>query len=121
MSDSTNNTNLQENNTNDNLQIEPNNDTSLNSAGQMDSPEDTQNGYASYERVIKSQNATIETLTGQIESLNKQISALVRSSGTSSDNGTYNPAIDPDTNSAPIIPDDYVYLKELGKEIGKRN
>lgn len=120
MSDNTNNTNLQEDNTNATLQTEPNNDTSQNSAGQQVSPEDTQNGNESYERVIKSQNATIETLTGQIESLNKQISALVRSAGTSSDNSTYNPAIDPDTNSAPIIPDDYVYLKELGKEIGKR-
>lgn len=103
--------NLPEDNTDDNMQVNPANP----SAG-AETPEDTQGN--DFGKVIEAQNKTIETLLGQIESLNGQISKLVRSSGTAS---SADPDGDVKPNPAPAKGEDYVYLKELGSQIGKRN
>lgn len=104
-------TELTGDNTDDTMQVNPANP----SAG-AETPEDTQG--TDFGKVIDAQNKTIETLLGQIESLNGQISKLVRSSGTAS-------SVDPDgdvkPDPAPTMGDDYVYLKELGSQIGKRD
>ena len=115
-----NNTNLPDDSTSATMQTDTNNGSTENSAGHKASPEDTQTGNEPFERVIESQNKTIDVLMQQIDSLNSQISSLVRSTGSKSDDTTYNPAIDPDVNVR-ALPEDYTYLKDLGKEIGKRD
>lgn len=106
-----NNTNLQEGNTDDNMQATGN-------AGAGDTaPEDTAAGNA-YEHTIERQQETINTLLGRIDSLNAQIADYVRSTGSKADEG-----VNPDDNgqtAGSSIPEDYIYLKDLGKEIGKR-
>lgn len=105
------NNNLPEGNTDDNMQL-----TGSAAAGEG-TPEDTAAGNA-YEHTIERQQETINTLLGRIDSLNAQIADYVRSTGSRADEGA-----DPDDNgsaSAPVIPEDYVYLKDLGREIGKR-
>lgn len=88
--------------------IEPSGDASA----EQGSSEDTLKG------IIAKQNGTIDTLTDQIESLNAQIAKLVRSSGsTVEDANTDNGFEDDDPTSR----EDYVYLKDLGAEIGKRD
>lgn len=104
-------TELTEDNTDDNMQVNPANP----SAGE-ETPEDTQGN--DFGKVIEAQNKTIETLLGQIESLNGQISKLVRSSGTVS---SADPDGDVKPSPAPAKGEDYVYLKELGSQIGKRD
>lgn len=92
-------------------------------AGEM-TPEDTQ-GSIDYQAVIDAQHETIEKqqalveqLLGKVDSMNAQIANYVRSVGTPAPEGQT-----PDIVQEPVnaIPDDYVYLKDLGKEIGKRD
>lgn len=105
-----NNNNLQGNKTPDKMK-EPDN-----TAGAGKDPEDTTAAGNAYERTIEKQQETINTLLGRIDSLNAQITDYVRSIGTHVDEGA-----DPNkTGSEPKVPEDYVYLKDLGKEIGKR-
>lgn len=88
-------------------------DNTLEGAGEA--PEDT---LGKYLETINKQQEYINTLIGQVDSLNKQIVSYVRSTGAESSQGT-----EPPDNPAQVrekLPDDYVYLKELGKEIGKR-
>ena len=106
-----NNNNLPEGNTDDNIQV------AGNAGAGEGTPEDTAAGNA-YEHTIEQQQETINTLLGRIDSLNAQIADYVRSTGSRADEG-----VNPDDNgsaTAPAIPEDYVYLKDLGKEIGKR-
>lgn len=104
-------TGLTGDNPDDNMQVNP----AAPNAG-AETPEDTQGNE--FGKVIDAQNKTIETLLGQIESLNGQISKLVRSNGTAS-------SADPDEDMKPIPAptkdEDYVYLKELGSQIGKHD
>ena len=106
-----NNNNLPEGNTDDNI-------SATGSAGAGEgTPEDTAAGNA-YEHTIEQQQETINTLLGRIDSLNAQIADYVRSTGSRVEEG-----VNPDDNGSttvPVIPEDYVYLKDLGKEIGKR-
>lgn len=114
-----NNTNLHETADDVNVSIKDTGD----SAGHG-SPEDTQaepmNGVSAYERTIAAQNKTIEFLTRQVESLNEQMGAFVRSVGSQvpEDQRPENDAYA--NNAKREVPEDYVYLKDLGKEIGKR-
>lgn len=88
-------------------------DNKPNGAG--DAPEDT---LGKYLETINKQQEYINTLIGQVDSLNKQIVSYVRSTGAEPSQGT-----EPPDNSAQVrdkLPEDYVYLKDLGKEIGKR-
>lgn len=75
-------------------------------------PEDT------FRKVIEGQKSTIDVLMEQVESLNGQIARLVRTQGTTADDGA-----NPDTlhDEPQPIPENYVYLKDLGSEIGKRD
>ena len=90
-------------------------DDSAKPAAGAETPEDT----TGFEKVIERQNATIETLLKQVDSLNDQIARYVRNTSTpASDNGnTYTPN---DRDYDVSIKEDYVYLKDLGWEIGKR-
>jgi len=88
--------------------IEPSEDTG---AGHVSS-EDTLKG------IIAKQNGTIDTLTDQIESLNAQIAKLVRSSGSQVEGANTDNGFEDDD---PTSREDYVYLKDLGAEIGKRD
>lgn len=81
--------------------------------------EKTPEDAASFEKVIEQQNNTIEALLKQVNSLNDQITRYVRntSTPTSSEGGA-----DPASIPEPVKPTDeegYVYLKDLGREIGK--
>lgn len=72
-----------------------------------------------YEGLLEKQNATIAALIEQNKSLNDQIAAFVRNTGTRIDNpapetGIYENQVGPD------LPDDYVPLKDLGKAFGSR-
>lgn len=100
-------------NENENATISP--DDPQQAAGQT--PEDTATGNERYERIIESQNKTIDTLVSQVESLNAQIAKVIRQTPVAVDT-TVNAAAD--NAPANAIPDDYVYLKDLGKDIGKR-
>lgn len=107
------NNNLPEGNTDDTMQVAGNT-----GAGEG-TPEDTAAVGSAYEATIERQQETINTLLSRIDSLNAQISDYVRSTGSRADEGA-----DPDDNgsaTAPVIPEDYVYLKDLGREIGKRD
>lgn len=106
------NNNLQEGNTPDT--IGETQGDALTPAG-VEAPEDTASAYL---KTIAEQQETINNLLGQVSSLNNQMASFARSMGspvTQEDN--------PD-KAAPVmagLPDDYVYLKDLGKEIGKRD
>lgn len=89
------------------------------------SPEDTpatpSNEVSAYERTIAAQNKTIELLTRQVESLNEQMGAFVRSVGAQAPEGEKpENAIYANPANTREIPEDYIYLKDLGKQVGKR-
>lgn len=84
-------------------------------AAGVEAPEDTASAYL---RTIAEQQETINNLLGQVSSLNSQMASFARSMGspvTQEDNP------DKAANIPAALPDDYVYLKDLGKEIGKRD
>lgn len=76
-----------------------------------ETPEDT------FTETIAKQNETITTLLEQIDSLNAQITNYVRSTGTPASNQSSDGFDDIDIT----LKDDYVYLKDLGSQIGKRD
>lgn len=90
--------------------IEAGNEGAGDNAGEA-TPEDT------FRKVIEGQKSTIDMLMEQVESLNGQIARLVRTQGTTAEGG-----VNPDTlhDDMQPLPEDYVYLKDLGSEIGKR-
>lgn len=76
-------------------------------------PEDT------FTETIAKQNDTIAALLGQIDSLNAQITNYVRSTGApASNNQSSNNGFE---DFDITLKDDYVYLKDLGSQIGKRD
>ena len=75
-------------------------------------PEDTPRDLGD---VVRAQETTISELVNHIESLNSQISKLVRSAGVPSDTQPPEPTL-PDN---PVDREGYVYLKDLGREMGK--
>ena len=118
----TDNTNLQEDNTD--ATINPTGKDAAQGAGA--NPEDTRAGMVDYQAIIDAQTQTIEKqqelveqLLGKVDSMNAQIATYVRSVGAPAPEGG-NPPDDGTKPPAGGIPEDYVYLKDLGKEIGKR-
>lgn len=113
---------MAENNKNENLPNEDGNatmsagDTAQTQAAGEKTPEDT----ASFEKVIEQQNATIETLLKQVNSLNDQIARYVRTTSTPTSIEGYADPADNIEPKKPVDKEDYVYLKDLGREIGKR-
>lgn len=91
--------------------IEVGNEGAGDNAGNA-TPEDT------FRKVIEGQKSTIDMLMEQVESLNGQIARLVRTQGTPADEGQ-----NPDTlhDEPQPMPENYVYLKDLGSQIGKRD
>ena len=80
--------------------------------GAGDAPEDT---LGKYQETITEQQKQISTLLEQVNSLNEQIVSYVRSTGAKAE-GNKTPD---DVAQKRTFDDDYVYLKDLGKEIGK--
>lgn len=91
-------------------------DTAQQQAAGAVTPEDT----ASFEKVIEQQNATIETLLKQVNSLNDQIARYVRNTSTPANDDQANTNTLSEREYDVSIKEDYVYLKDLGREIGKR-
>lgn len=91
-------------------------DTAQQQAAGAGTPEDT----ASFEKVIEQQNSTIETLLKQVNSLNDQIARYVRTTSTPANDNQENTYTPNDREYDVTIKEDYVYLKDLGGEIGKR-
>ena len=117
----TDNKNLQEGNTK--ATIEPTGKDTAQGAGA--NPEDTR-ANVDYQAIIDAQTKTIEKqqelveqLLDRVNDVNAQISMYVRSVGAPAPDGI-NPPDDGTKPPAGGIPEDYVYLKDLGKEIGKR-
>lgn len=110
-------TNKNENlpNDNENATITPDDTTQVQAAG-TGIPEDT----ASFEKVIEQQNATIETLLKQVNSLNDQIARYVRTTSTPANDNQENTYTPGERDYDVTIKEDYVYLKDLCGEIGKR-
>lgn len=83
--------------------------------------EGTLEDTASYEKVIDRQNATIEALLKQVDSLHDQITRYVRTTSTPANDDQAKNTYTPNGRDYDVpIKDDYVYLKDLGREIGKR-
>lgn len=118
----TDNTDLQEDNNPANLDATGNG--AAQGAGDK-APEDTQGSGVDFSAIIEAQRKTIEQQQAtisealeQVSSLNKQIAEYVRSVGSPAPDGQ---APDDGTKTPDSrIPEDYTYLKDLGKEIGKR-
>lgn len=93
--------------------------------GAGNNPEDTR-ANVDYQAIIDAQTKTIEKqqelvaqLFDKVNNMNEQIATYVRSVGAPAPEGG-NPPDDGTKPPAGGIPEDYVYLKDLGKEIGKR-
>lgn len=84
-------------------------------------PEDTATAANPWESIAGQQQETIEKLTAHIESLNAQIARLVQGGAQISDS---KPAADniQYMNAMPAsnIPENYIPLRDLGKELGKK-
>ena len=74
-------------------------------------PEDT------FAATLAKQNETINTLLAQIDSLNDQIANYVRTTGAPVSNANIHDGFE---DLDVTLKEDYVYLKDLGAEIGKR-
>lgn len=113
---------MSEQNNNENLSANENNatittdDPARNPVAGADTPEDT----TGFEKVIERQNATIEALLKQVDSLNDQIARYVRNTSTPTNGTQDNTYVPPERDYDVSIKEDYVYLKDLGGEIGKR-
>lgn len=115
------NTNLSNDNTNGTLDV-----TGNAAQGAGVNPEDTR-ANIDYQAIIDAQTKTIEKqqelvsqLLDKVNSVNAQIATYVRSVGAPAPEGS-NPPDDGTKPPAGGIPEDYVYLKDLGKDIGKRD
>lgn len=73
------------------------------------------------EQIIAQQQTTIETLLQRTQQLTEQLNAVVKASGVQfSDNGAQAASQQPKKQQS-ADDDNYVTLKDLGKEFGKRN
>lgn len=71
------------------------------------------------EQIIAQQQTTIETLLQRTQQLTEQLNAVVKASGVQfSDNGAHSASQQPQTQQSED--ENYVTLKDLGKEFGKR-
>ena len=113
-----NNTNLQENNTPATITPTAPDNQAANvatiSAGES-TPEDTPNAQ---QQIINQQNETIAALLERTQSLTNQINELIRNGAAITDNSTN--AQQQQQAPTPSLADDYIPLKDLGAEIGKR-
>lgn len=85
-------------------------DNKPNGAGEA--PEDT---LGKYQETIAAQQKQIGVLLEQVQSLNDQIVSYVRSTGAKAEDNLV-----PEGGGKSAFDEDYVYLKDLGKDIGKR-
>ena len=110
--------------TNDNLNIVPEDDniqpdTGTDTGAGVSTPEDTPNAENPYQSTIEQQNSTIQALMEQNERLTTQINKLIRNGAAIVDDSSTGSASLPD-NPDITVSDDYVPLKDLGSEFGKR-
>lgn len=110
--------------TNDNLNIVPEDDnmqgdTGTDTGAGASTPEDTSKADNPYQSTIDQQNSTIQALMEQNERLTTQINKLIRNGAAIIDDSSTGNASIPD-NPDITENDDYVPLKDLGSEFGKR-
>lgn len=113
-----------ENATNDSLNIVPEDDnmqadTGTDTGAGPSSPEDTPNAENPYRSTIEQQNSTIQALMEQNERLTTQINKLIRNGAAIVDDSSTGSVSMPD-NPDITASDDYIPLKDLGSEFGKR-
>ena len=80
--------------------------------GAGENPEDT---LGKYQETIAAQQKQIGVLLEQVQSLNDQIVSYVRSTGAKAEDNK----IPEGAGVKPAFDEGYIYLKDLGKEIGK--
>lgn len=110
--------------TNDNLNPAPEDDniqpgTGTDTGAGASTPEDTPKPENPYQSTIEQQNSTIQALMEQNERLTTQINKLIRNGAAIVDDSSTGSASIPD-NPDITENDDYVPLKDLGSEFGKR-
>lgn len=110
--------------TNDDLNIVPEGDnmqadTGTDTGAGASTPEDTPKAENPYQSTINQQNSTIQALMEQNERLTTQINKLIRNGAAIVDESSTGNASIPD-NPDIAVSDDYVPLKDLGSEFGKR-
>ena len=110
--------------TNDNLNNVPEDDniqpdTGTDNGAGSSSPEDTPKPENPYQSTIDQQNSTIQALMEQNERLTTQINKLIRNGAAIVDDSSTGNASIPD-NPDITENDDYIPLKDLGSEFGKR-
>lgn len=108
---------------NDNLNIVPEDDnmqadTGTETCAGASAPEDTQTGNP-YQSTIEQQNSTIQALMEQNERLTVQINKLIRNGAAIVDDPLPGNPTMPD-NPDITANDDYIPLKDLGSEFGRR-
>lgn len=82
-------------------------------------PEDTPKPENPYQSTIEQQNSTIQALIEQNERLTTQINKLIRNGAAIVDDSSTGNTPMPD-NPDITADDDYIPLKDLGSEFGKR-
>lgn len=112
------------NTTNDNLNIVPEDDnmqadTGTDTGAGASTPEDTPKAENPYQSTIEQQNSTIQALMEQNERLTTQINKLIRNGAVIVDDSSTDNVPTPD-NPDITANDDYIPLKDLGSEFGKR-
>lgn len=120
----TNNENATNTTTNDNLNIVPEDDniqpdTGTDTGAGASTPEDTPKAENPYQSTIEQQNSTIQALIEQNERLTTQINKLIRNGAAIVDDSSTGNTSMPD-NPDITANDDYIPLKDLGSEFGKR-
>lgn len=94
-------------------------DTGTDTGAGASTPEDTPKAGNPYQSTIEQQNSTIQALMEQNERLTEQINKLIRNGAAIVDDSSTGNASMPD-NPDIAVSDDYVPLKDLGSEFGKR-
>lgn len=82
-----------------------------------ETPEDTPN---TLEDLVKSQTETISLLIEQNKSLQKQLRETVRNQGTVIEDADETTGVFENQTPESKLPENYVSLKDLGKEFGKK-
>lgn len=113
-----NNTNLQENNTPVTITPTAPDNPAANVATNSAEGTTSEDTRTAQQQIIDQQNETITALLERTQSLTNQINELIRNGAAINDNSTQAQQ-QPQANT-PSLADDYVPLKDLGAEFGKR-
>ena len=90
----------------------------LQGSGSEDTPKNSNNVAGGYEGLINNQNKIIEDLINQNNRLTQQIQGLLRNGASVTPEGEKQRMPQSENNG---LPEDYIPLSDLGKNIGKKN